>query len=166
MSARSIQRISLMHAVLLTFHTLVVLAIIVVVLLQRSDGGALGLGGGGGGFMTSRGAANVLTRTTSVLAALFFATSLALAVTAGASEKDADIIRDLTGEKVQDPNAPVTTEDLLNTLGGSAGETAPAPESAIQSSTPPALEATPAPADAPAEETPAPDTDAPEAPQP
>ncbi|MCB2098154.1 MAG: preprotein translocase subunit SecG, partial [Parvularculaceae bacterium] len=56
-----------MHAVLLTVHALIVLALIGVVLLQRSDGGALGLGGGGGGFMSSRGAANVLTRTTSIL---------------------------------------------------------------------------------------------------
>lgn len=112
-----------MHAVLLTAHALIVLALIVVVLLQRSDGGALGLGGGGGGgFMTGRGAANVLTRTTSVLAALFFATSILLAITAGGAERDVDIIQDLTGESIADPDAPVSTEDLLETLGTGAGE--------------------------------------------
>lgn len=148
-----------MHAVLLTAHTLIVLAIIVVVLLQRSDGGALGLGGSGGGFMTSRGAANVLTRTTSVLAALFFATSLTLAITAGGAEKDTDIIQELTGEKALDPNAPVTTEDLLNTLGtganaptGAASEPAApileaTPEPSTGSPTPPATEPSGAPAD-------------------
>lgn len=152
-----------MHAVLLTVHALIVLALIGVVLLQRSDGGALGIGGGGGGgFMTSRGAANVLTRTTSVLAALFFGTSIVLAITAGGVEKDTDIIEDLTGETIGDPNAPLTTEDLLNTLGGSEpnANASAAPESA----TPPALEAAPAPqgetppaeAETPAEE-PAPD---------
>lgn len=143
-----------MHAVLLTVHALIVLALIGVVLLQRSDGGALGLGGGGGGgFMTSRGAANVLTRTTSVLAALFFATSILLAITAGRIEKDVDIIEDLTGETIGDPNAPLTTEDLLNTLGSGTSETGAAPEP--ESTSPPALEATPAPeAEAPAEEPP------------
>lgn len=153
-----------MHAVLLTVHGLIVLALIVIVLLQRSEGGALGMGaGGGGGFMTSRGAANVLTRTTSVLAALFFVTSIALALTARSGARDADIAEELTGERVIDPTKPLTTDDLLNTLGtGSAPST-----------TAPSIEATPvAPDSAPAAETPAAgepgtETDTPEtAPQP
>ena len=128
-----------MHAVLLIVHGLIVLALIVIVLLQRSEGGALGMGaGGGGGFMTSRGAANVLTRTTSVLAALFFVTSIALALTARSGESDSDIAEELTGERVIDPTKPLTTEDLLDTLG--TGETpAAAPET-----TAPTLEAVPA----------------------
>ena len=149
-----------MHAVLLTLHALIVLALIGVVLLQRSDGGALGLGGGGGGgFMSSRGAANVLTRTTSVLAALFFATSIILAITAGGAEKDTDIIQDLTGEMVVDPNAPVSTEDLLNTLGSGSQPGAESPA--------PTLEATPAEteADAVATDQPVPETPAEETPQ-
>lgn len=133
-----------MHAVLLTVHALIVVSLIILVLLQRSDGGALGLGGGGGGgFMTSRGAANVLTRSTSILAALFFGTSIILAITAGGVEKDTDIIKDLTGETIVDPNAPVTTEDLLNTLGGGAAEGATAPPA--ESVPAPSPEATPAP---------------------
>jgi preprotein translocase subunit SecG len=122
-----------MHTVLLTVHSLIVVFLIVLVLLQRSDGGALGIGGGGGGFMTSRGAANVLTRTTSILAALFFATSILLAITAGGVEKDADIIQDLTGETVVDPNAPLSTQDLLNTLGSGNPETGASPESQTES---------------------------------
>ena len=51
-----------MEAVILTVHTLMVLALIGVVLMQRSEGGALGMGAGaGGGFMTGRGAADALT---------------------------------------------------------------------------------------------------------
>jgi len=109
-----------MITVILTVHVLIVLALIGIVLLQRSEGGALGMGGGGsgGGFMTSRGAANALTRTTSVLAALFFATSISLAIFADRGEQDADIIRDLTGEEITDPNAPISTDDLTRTLGG------------------------------------------------
>lgn len=107
-----------MQAVLLTVHALIVLALIVVVLLQRSDGSALGLGGGGGGgFMTGRGAANALTRTTSVLGALFFATSLALAFIGDTGQSEEQVIEELTGEAIRDPNKPATTEDLLNTLG-------------------------------------------------
>jgi preprotein translocase subunit SecG len=129
-----------MHAVLLTVHGLIVLALIAIVLLQRSEGGALGMGaGGGGGFMTSRGAANVLTRTTSVLAALFFVTSIALALTARSGERDADIVEGLTGERVIDPTKPLTTDDLLDTLGTGTTPT-PTPETAA----PPALEAVPA----------------------
>ncbi len=129
-----------MHAVLLTIHGLIVLSLIVIVLLQRSEGGALGMGGGGGGFMTSRGAANVLTRTTSVLAALFFVTSIALAMTARSGESDTDIVEELTGERVIDPTKPLTTEDLLDTLGtGDTAAPAVAPEAAA-----PSLEAIPA----------------------
>src|SRR3954465_15414761 len=72
-----------MQTVLIIVHLIIVLALIGVVLLQRSEGG-LGLGGGGGGgvagFMTGRGQANALTRATAILAALFFATSLVLAI--------------------------------------------------------------------------------------
>jgi preprotein translocase subunit SecG len=55
-----------------------------LVLLQRSEGGALGIGGGGGagGFMSGRGAANMLTRVTAVVAALFFVTSISLTLIA------------------------------------------------------------------------------------
>lgn len=70
---------------LLVLHLIITLALIGVVLVQRSEGGALGIGGGsvGGGFMSARGAANFLTRTTAVLAALFMANSLLLAVLSG-----------------------------------------------------------------------------------
>lgn len=107
-----------MHAVILTVHVIVVLALIGVVLLQRSEGGGLGMGGSpGGGFMTSRGAANLLTRTTSVLTAIFFTTSIVLALTADRGVTQEDIIEDLTGEEQRDPNAPITTDDFLDSLG-------------------------------------------------
>ncbi len=71
-----------MEVVLLVIELLVAMAMIISVLLQRSEGGALGIGGGGGmsGFMTGRATSNLLTRATAVLAAMFMATSLALAV--------------------------------------------------------------------------------------
>jgi len=67
-----------MTTVLLVIHIMVAAALVGVVLWQRSEGGALGIGGGGGGFLTGRGTANLLTRTTAVLAACFFLTSILL----------------------------------------------------------------------------------------
>ena len=155
-----------MTAVILTIHTLIVLGLIVVVLLQRSDGGALGLGGGGGGggFMTGRGAANALTRTTSILAALFFATSILLAIRAGGGDNGDQLIDELTRtgnepaavETSLDP-ADISSEDLLNTLGSGESD-ADSTEALIEGlgvDTQPAAEtgdADPAEEDAPAEE--------------
>jgi len=71
-----------MFTVLLVIHVFVTLALIGVVLIQRSEGGGLGIGGGQGmgNFMTGRGTANLLTRTTAILATLFLALSLLLAL--------------------------------------------------------------------------------------
>ena len=72
-----------MVTVLLVVHIMIAVALVGVVLIQRSEGGGLGIGGGtAGGFMTTRGTANLLTRSTAVMAAVFMATSLALAILA------------------------------------------------------------------------------------
>ena len=70
-----------MSTILLVVHLMIALAMIVLVLLQRSEGGALGIGGGSGdGLMSGRGLGNALTRTTGILAGLFFLTSIGLTV--------------------------------------------------------------------------------------
>ncbi|WP_428486056.1 preprotein translocase subunit SecG [Rhodopila sp.] len=71
-----------MNTVLLIVHLFVTLALIGVVLIQRSEGGGLGIGSsqGMGSFMSGRGTANLLTRTTAILAAIFMVLSLALAL--------------------------------------------------------------------------------------
>lgn len=73
-----------MELILLIIHLFLAVALVGVILMQKSEGGALGIGGGGGmgGFLTARGAANLLTRTTAILATLFICTSLALAIIA------------------------------------------------------------------------------------
>lgn len=96
-----------METVLIVIHLMVVVALVVVVLLQRSEGGALGMGGGGGGgFMSARGAANALTRTTAILAAAFFATSIGLGIYAKIRQTPADILN----------RVPTKTEDSTNIL--------------------------------------------------
>lgn len=73
-----------METVVLIIHLLIALALGGVILIQRSEGGGLGIGGGGmGGMMTARGTANLLTRTTAILAACFMTTSIILALMAG-----------------------------------------------------------------------------------
>jgi preprotein translocase subunit SecG len=68
-----------MIILLLVVHVLIAITLIGVILLQKSEGGALGMGGGGmSGFMTGRSTANLLTRTTAILALLFMLTSLSL----------------------------------------------------------------------------------------
>jgi preprotein translocase subunit SecG len=71
-----------MTTVLLLIHLFVTLALIGVVLIQRSEGGGLGIGTsqGMGSFMSGRGTANLLTRTTAILGAAFFVLSLTLAL--------------------------------------------------------------------------------------
>jgi preprotein translocase subunit SecG len=70
-----------MITVILVIHLMLAASLTGVILVQKSEGGALGMGGGGmGGFMSGRSAANLLTRTTAIIAAGFFATSIALAL--------------------------------------------------------------------------------------
>ena len=82
-----------MTTILLTIHIIIALALVATVLLQRNEGGGLGIGGSsGGGFMTARGTANLLTRITAILAALFFATSIGLAILEGARSEQTSIV--------------------------------------------------------------------------
>lgn len=97
-----------MQTVLLVIHLMIIVALVGVVLLQRSEGGALGIGGGGG-FMTSRGTANVLTRTTAVLAALFFLTSIGLSILPRLLGTQQSILQGVKSTTEQQQQAPVGT---------------------------------------------------------
>ncbi|MGZ2429187.1 protein translocase SecG subunit [Rhizobium redzepovicii] len=80
-----------MQTVLIVIHLMIVLALVGVVLIQRSEGGGLGIGGGSG-FMSARGTANALTRTTAILATLFFITSLGLGILTRYQGRPSDIL--------------------------------------------------------------------------
>ena len=103
-----------MQTILIVIHLLVVLALVGVVLLQRSEGGGLGIGGGSG-FMTARGAANTLTRATALLAAAFFATSLALSILARYGDQPLDILDRMPGTEQE---LPGPGGGVLDQLGG------------------------------------------------
>ncbi len=80
-----------MQTVLLVIYLMVVIALIGVVLIQRSEGGGLGIGGGSG-FMSARGTANALTRTTAILAALFFVLALGMNILSRFEGRPTDIL--------------------------------------------------------------------------
>lgn len=105
-----------MYNVLLTIDVILALFLCGMVMLQRSEGGALGgLGGGtGSSFMTGRSVGNALSKATAITAGLFFACSLALAVLAKKSTKDAVNLLDTLPEQTQStevPEKPALFED-------------------------------------------------------
>ncbi len=83
-----------METVVLVIHLLIAVSLVGVILIQKSEGGGLGIGGGGGmgGMMTARSTANLLTRTTAILAGCFMFTSITLAIMAGHHNAPASII--------------------------------------------------------------------------
>jgi preprotein translocase subunit SecG len=80
-----------MFAFLLIVQALIAISLICVILMQRSEGGGLGVGGSSSGFMTARGAADFLTRSTAVLGGLFILLSILMAAYAGASRQPSKI---------------------------------------------------------------------------
>ena len=87
-----------MFAFLLIVQTLIAVTLIAVILMQRSEGGGLGVGGSSSGFMTARGAADFLTRSTAVLGGMFIVLSIVMAAIAGATREPVKIDTSLAGK--------------------------------------------------------------------
>ena len=97
-----------MSTVVLVIHLIIATALVGVILIQRSEGGALsGLGGGNmGGLMSARGTANLLTRTTAILATCFIVTSLVLAILASHGRAGRSILDTAPGAAAPVGTAP------------------------------------------------------------
>ena len=99
-----------MFTFLLIVQTLIAFSLVVVILMQRSEGGGLGVGGSSGGLMTARGAADFLTRATSVLGGMFIILSIVLAAVAGVSREsttvDTSLAKPATPYGQAQPTAP------------------------------------------------------------
>ncbi|GAN80232.1 preprotein translocase subunit SecG [Acidocella aminolytica] len=113
-----------MIKVLLVLHVFVTVALIGVVLIQRSEGGGLGLGGGQGmgSFMTGRGTANLLTRTTAILGTAFFVLSISLALLYKGSTADNNAAI-LNGPAPAAPSAPAPSVPSTPALPSSLPQT-------------------------------------------
>jgi preprotein translocase subunit SecG len=115
--------------VILVIHCLIAAGLVGAILLQKKEAGLGGLGGGSGGMggmMSGRAKSDLLSRTTGVLAALFFVTSLALAIIGAHSTRQGPLVPAASSGTVA-PAAPAAPA-----AGGAEG-TAPvesAPESA------------------------------------
>ena len=100
-----------MITVILVIHVILAICIILAVLMQKSEGGGLGIGGNqSGGFMTSRGTANTLTKITTIVGALFFITSILLAILSGSNYKPS-ISQEIKTDTINENNNPKVPTD-------------------------------------------------------
>jgi preprotein translocase subunit SecG len=110
--------------ILIVAYLLIVLALIAVILLQRSEGGGLGMGSSSStGLISVRGSANLLTRTTAILAALFFATAIGLTILSEL-DRSTDTILD---RAVQGGQQPTSVLDAIQQLQQQQGGDLPVP---------------------------------------
>lgn len=142
-----------MYTVFLVLQIIVTLALVGLILVQRNDSDGLGsMGGGGGGnaFMTGRGHANLLTRSTAILATIFMINSLWLAIMASSGNDSSSLVDELAEDDAATVSVPLADEDEPAEAPMDA-DTLLAPEMPV-TSTPEAQEEAPAApeADAPA----------------
>ncbi len=121
---------------LLVVQIIIAVALVGVILMQRSEGGGLGIGGSPAGLMSARGAADFLTRTTTILAALFIGLCVAMAAVAASNRNSTklDLSLHKSAAAAKSPGIPATkpgvdtTSDPLAALGtASAGNASAAP---------------------------------------
>ena len=122
--AAATPRKAVMFKFLLIVQTLIAAALVSVILMQRSEGGGLGVGGSSSGFMTARGAADFLTRSTAILGGLFIALSILLAAIAGASREPAKVDTSLANQMA--PVAPQQGAPAPGTPATQPGQQQPA----------------------------------------
>jgi preprotein translocase subunit SecG len=99
---------SALYTFILVVQALVAAGLIAVILMQKSEGGGLGVGGSPAGFLSARGAADFLTRATAILATIFVALSITLAVLATVGHNSSQIDVDAANKLAVPPaGAPV-----------------------------------------------------------
>ena len=111
-----------MDVIILVAHIAISLSLVGLILIQHgkgADAGAAALGGGGGGgggasssLFGSQGSASFLSRTSAILAAAFFITSLTLAYFSGNTERVDSVTQSVTTEIIETAPAPATPADL------------------------------------------------------
>lgn len=110
-----------MFTFLLVVHAIIATALVAVILMQRSEGGGLASGGNSSGLMSARGAADFLTRATSVLATIFIVMSIGLAALATVARAPSKIDTSLVGKSAS-PNAPAPAPVSADPLAAAAAQ--------------------------------------------
>lgn len=109
-----------MFTFLLVVQAIIAACLVTVILMQRSEGGGLGVGGSPAGFMSARGAADFLTRSTAILATIFVALSIVLAVIAAVRHAPSDIDTSLVKTGAPASSAPAQAPAGGDPLAGAA----------------------------------------------
>lgn len=117
-----------MFTFILVVQAIVAALLVTVILMQKSEGGGLGVGGSPSGFMSARGAADFLTRSTTILATIFVSLSIVLAVIASIQHRPSDIDTSLVKQAPSAPAtgapAPAASHDPLAGAAGAASSNA------------------------------------------
>ena len=108
-----------MFTFLLVVQAIIATCLVTVILMQRSEGGGLGVGGSPSGFMSARGAADFLTRSTTILASLFVGLSIVLAIIASVKHAPSDIDTSLV-KQAPATSAPAPATPASDPLSGAA----------------------------------------------
>lgn len=106
---------------ILVVQAIVAAALVTVILMQRSEGGGLGTGGSPSGFMSARGAADFLTRSTTVLATIFVGLSIVLAVIAATRHAGTTVDTSLVGQTGTTQQGTPMQQPADDGLSGAAG---------------------------------------------
>ena len=137
---------------LLVVQALVAAAMIGVILMQKSEGGGLGVGGSPAGLLSARGAADFMTRATTVLATAFVGLSILLAAMASVNGAGGSTIDTSLSKSAQ----PASGGAATGSMTGPAPATGTAPGQVVPSDDPLAAAAAAAAAAPPAEQPAAP----------
>ena len=108
-----------MFTFLLVVQAIVAALLVTVILMQKSEGGGLGVGGSPAGLMSARGAADFLTRSTTILATIFVLLSITLAVIASVRHAGGDIDTSLV-KSAPATQAPAPATGNADPLAGAA----------------------------------------------
>lgn len=122
---------------LMVVQAIVAALLVWVILMQKSEGGGLGVGGSPAGLMSARGAADFLTRATTILAGIFVVLSIALAalaVRSGGTRTIDDTLQRTAPLSAPGQAAPV--DPLAGAAGGAPAADPPAPAPSPSSSAP------------------------------
>ncbi|GAB6068609.1 preprotein translocase subunit SecG [Methylothermus subterraneus] len=120
-----------MYQLFMVFHVLIAIAIVVLVLLQQGKGADVGAAFGSGASGTlfgARGSASFLSRTTAILAAIFFLTSLSLAYFADFRDNKKSFVEILKSEGDLPPVKPQEPASDAPALAPSADQPAQEPQ--------------------------------------
>ena len=96
-----------MENIILVLNVIFAILLVIVILLQKSEGGALGIGVSQDSFISSRSAANFLTKVTAILATLFIITSISLTIMSNEQISRSSVLEKVEEKKdISEPQIP------------------------------------------------------------